>query len=63
MPPTHIHTHTVTFQGAVSRGLRCKVCLGLTVGFLESASAAKMGSRAHAAQHYLQNDLMRSHFP
>jgi hypothetical protein len=35
----------------VSRALRCKVCLGLTTGFLKGANAAEMGSRAYAAQH------------
>jgi hypothetical protein len=35
----------------VSRALRCKVCLGLTIGFLKGAIAAEMGSRAYAAQH------------
>ena len=35
----------------MSRALRCKVCLGLTTGFLKGANAAEMGSRAYAAQH------------
>ena len=57
---------TITFPGAVSRGFRCKVCLGLTIGFLECTNTAEMGSSDCAAQHasasgwiYLQNWALR----